>query len=191
VTCWDECEACGKPCAILDSLRGFKERMEEIDQMVPFEQRMIEEGKVDRFKRYINPLTPNQMETEKGIFSSTGESIGRRIARLRKAKGHSQSSLAESCGLSPGGMNQIEWDKSLPRSSSIQKIAEALGVTPGYLVTGFDAVKAAEDNGEREDRIAALEGQVKTIEAVLSRLPSSSGHGRCPCSAILGILRGA
>lgn len=69
------------------------------------------------------------------------ESIGKRLARLRKEKGLSQAKLAELAGFSgQGAIGNIERDVR-GYGASILAIADALGTTPEYLQTGANPTK--------------------------------------------------
>ena len=77
--------------------------------------------------------------------------VGPVIAALRKERGLSQEDLAEKTGLSRGAIAQIElgYIRS-PKGDTLQKIADAFGVTVGYLLghgeaTGPDQVALAEE----------------------------------------------
>lgn len=68
------------------------------------------------------------------------ETIGKRLARLRKEKGLSQAKLAELAGYSgAGAIGNIERD-SRGYGASIVVIAEALGTSPEYLQTGHGPI---------------------------------------------------
>ncbi len=60
--------------------------------------------------------------------------IGRRIAMLRKEKGYTQEQLAEMLNISPQAVSKWENDISSPDISLIPKIAEILGVTTDELL---------------------------------------------------------
>ena len=64
------------------------------------------------------------------------ESIGKRIARLRKEKGMSQENLAEKIGVSPQAVSKWENDQSCPDISLLPKLVKLLGVTSDELLTG-------------------------------------------------------
>jgi len=71
------------------------------------------------------------------------ETIGQRLARLRKAKGLSQAELARQVGLSgQGAIGNIERD-SRGYGASIVEIAKVLGTTPEYLQLNQAAPVAA------------------------------------------------
>ena len=55
--------------------------------------------------------------------------VGRQIRYFRIAKGLSGEKLAELCGLSPKGLNNIELGKSEPKFSTVERIVTALDIT--------------------------------------------------------------
>ena len=64
------------------------------------------------------------------------ESIGKRIARLRKEKGMSQENLAEKIGVSAQAVSKWENDQSCPDISLLPPLTRLLGVTADELLTG-------------------------------------------------------
>lgn len=64
------------------------------------------------------------------------ESIGKRIARLRKERAMSQENLAEKIGVSSQAVSKWENDQSCPDISLLPKLADLLGVTADELLTG-------------------------------------------------------
>ncbi len=72
------------------------------------------------------------------------ETIGQRLRELRERKVWTQMDLAARAGVSYVTISRIEngYGDGLPRPSTIQKLAAALGVTPEYLVFGADAKTA-------------------------------------------------
>ena len=65
------------------------------------------------------------------------ETISDRIYRLRVLRGYSQQELAEKCGFSDrSAISRIESGKRDLKSTVIMKLADALGVSPAYLVNG-------------------------------------------------------
>jgi transcriptional regulator with XRE-family HTH domain len=55
------------------------------------------------------------------------------IRRIRREKGISQKRLAEACNTATSYIGHIETYKTVPRLSTVQRIAEALGVDPVML----------------------------------------------------------
>ncbi|MDO8491338.1 MAG: helix-turn-helix transcriptional regulator [Dehalococcoidia bacterium] len=63
-------------------------------------------------------------------------SIGDRIKKRRQELGWTQSRLAEVLGVTPQHVSIVEQDKRAPSLSSLARLAEELGVTIDFLVTG-------------------------------------------------------
>lgn len=63
-------------------------------------------------------------------------SIGGRIRKRRQELGWTQSRLAESLGVTPQHISVVEQDKRAPSLSSLARLAEQLGVTIDFIVTG-------------------------------------------------------
>jgi transcriptional regulator with XRE-family HTH domain len=59
--------------------------------------------------------------------------IGEEVRRRREETGLTGAQLAERAGLAPSAVSQIETGKRSPSSTSIIKLATALGVEPGDL----------------------------------------------------------
>lgn len=69
--------------------------------------------------------------------------IGNRIRALRKSKDLSIQGLAEACAISPGYLSEIERGGSAPSGEKLVKIASELGVSIDYLLTGATAAQAS------------------------------------------------
>ena len=61
-------------------------------------------------------------------------SFGTRLAEIREDAGLTQSGLARKVGTSQSAISQIEAGERNPSYEMIRQLAEALGVTPGYLI---------------------------------------------------------
>lgn len=66
--------------------------------------------------------------------------VGQRTRTRRQALKLTQQELAKGTGLSPQHISAIEQDKRAPSLPSLAKLAEELGVTIDYLVTGKEGV---------------------------------------------------
>ena|SRR5215210_4940530 len=84
------------------------------------------------------------------------ESLGDRIARLRRAKGWNQRELAARIGIQGPQVSKYERGTYLPRPDLLSRLAKALGVSPDYLMTGRIASERRQDFRIRE-RLDALE----------------------------------
>ena len=62
--------------------------------------------------------------------------IGNRIRKRRQELGLPQRVLAQALGVTPQHISVIEQGKRAPSLSSLAKLADELGVTMDYLVTG-------------------------------------------------------
>jgi len=80
-------------------------------------------------------------------------SIGNRIRKRRQILEMTQKELAEAIGVTPQHISAIEQDKRDPSLSSLGKLAEELGATIDYLVSGKESVIT--------DTIPAIKGDKK------------------------------
>ncbi|GAH59996.1 unnamed protein product [marine sediment metagenome] len=67
-------------------------------------------------------------------------SLGQTIRKRRQALEITQQQLAEALGVTPQHISAIEKDKRAPSLPSLAKLAEELGVSVDYLVTGKEGV---------------------------------------------------
>jgi transcriptional regulator with XRE-family HTH domain len=108
-----------------------------------------------------------------------------RIRELRNQKGVSQARLAVEAGMDPATLNRIEQGKGNPNLKTLEKLADALGVS----LTGLleeEAPKAQAppppEDGERGSKKTAdalavlLESKVGSGEALIDDLRTSGGE---------------
>jgi transcriptional regulator with XRE-family HTH domain len=106
------------------------------------------------------------------------ESFGVRLRRLREQRHMTPSALAHAVGVTEGAIRQMESGQTKSASFLVGlKLAEVLGVTPAYLVTGREklsetgspspAPQPASVLERHTMQIAALERRVKSLEARL------------------------
>lgn len=81
-----------------------------------------------------------------GTMASSHETIGSRIARIRRASGLQQQELARRSGLHTSSLNQIERGKRTPTTATIERIATALEVHRDVLLDGEAAPQAPIDH---------------------------------------------
>lgn len=74
-------------------------------------------------------------------MESINETVADNIRRLRKSKGWTQHDLAVESGLSFRGVQDIEAGKRSPRTSTLQAIAGALGVSEAFFFADHDSDK--------------------------------------------------
>lgn len=67
-------------------------------------------------------------------MSVSTESVGEKLRRLRKERGLTQSQLAQRAGIESQTISNLERDRYVPRGSTLQKLADALGTEARNLV---------------------------------------------------------
>lgn len=85
--------------------------------------------------------------------------LGDRIKDLRKQKNLSQSELADKVGISYAQIGRYETKGSQPPAETLKKIADALGVSPDFLIYG-----TADEKAKTKLTDADLINQFKAIE---------------------------
>lgn len=98
------------------------------------------------------------------------ETLGERIARLRKAAGHSQTALASLCGWENGQarIGNYERDTREPNISDLRQIANALSVSLMTLIEG-------ENQNQVNESSAPYGHSPSTLDYAL--IPQHSAHG--------------
>ena len=93
--------------------------------------------------------------------------LGLRIRRLRDAKGHTQSELAEIAGVSPKHLGELERGRGNPSLKNLQGVAMALGLSLDEL---FDVEQEAKsDNALRAEIIKRLETAEPEVLRIIHR----------------------
>lgn len=67
-------------------------------------------------------------------------SLGERIKERRQALKITQQELAQSVGMTPQHISAVEQDKWAPSLNLLPKLAEELGVTTDYLLSGRESI---------------------------------------------------
>ena len=67
-------------------------------------------------------------------------SLGKRIIERRKALKITQQELAQAVGVTPQHISLIEQDRTAPSLVVLPKLAEELGVTTDYLISGKEII---------------------------------------------------
>lgn len=99
-----------------------------------------------------------------GKTSSTQETFGQRLARLRKARGFSQAELGQLLGLSQRMMTYYEREAAKPPAHVLPQIADALKVSVDELL-GVRAVR----NDPGPPRRSRLWRKLRDIEKLSKR----------------------
>ena len=87
------------------------------------------------------------------------QQLGERIKQVRKQRGMSQSALAERVGLSYAQIGRYETKGTQPPAEALKKIADALGISPDFLLYGSAEQKAGANLNDVE-----LIQQFKAVE---------------------------
>lgn len=85
-----------------------------------------------------------------------------------------QKELAEAIGVTPQHISAIEQDKRDPSLSSLTKLAEELGVTIDYLVTGKESVITDTIPAIKGDKKLKLKAK-KALTALIQELYEATG----------------
>lgn len=93
-------------------------------------------------------------------------SIGERIRRRRQELNLTQRDLAESLSLTPQHISAIEQDKRAPSLSSLARLAEQLGVTIDYIVTGKENLITNSIPAIKADKKLTLESKRALITLI-------------------------
>lgn len=75
-------------------------------------------------------------ESEESETDKIAVDLGKRIKRIREAKRLTQAQLGEMIGIKEIGIRQYEIGRNAPREDRLKEIANALGVSWQWLVTG-------------------------------------------------------
>ncbi len=84
--------------------------------------------------------------------------IGKRVRQLREAQGLSLRALARLSSMTPSGISLVEQGKSAPSSTTVEKLAQALGVEPGVLFGSIPKAPPPKTIAELLD-VARVEGR--------------------------------
>jgi len=101
-------------------------------------------------------------------------SIGKRIRKRRQILEMTQKELAEAIGVTPQHISAIEQDKRDPSLSSLGKLAEELGATIDYLVTGKESVITDTIPAIKGDKKLKLKAK-KALIALIQELHEATG----------------
>lgn len=83
-----------------------------------------------------------------------GLQIGQRIRDARQAKGYTLEHLGNRIGVTKGGIWSYEKGQTIPAPEHLQALAEELGLTTDWLLTGGEPEEQA--RAQTEDELAVL-----------------------------------
>jgi len=78
-------------------------------------------------------------EEARTAIASDAQSVGQRIADVRKARGITRKALGLAAQVAGQAIANIEVKGTLPRVDTLELIAKALGVLPGWLAFGAES----------------------------------------------------
>jgi transcriptional regulator with XRE-family HTH domain len=105
-------------------------------------------------------------------------SIGKRIRKRRQELKLTQEDLARTLDLTPQHISGIEQDKRSPSLSSLAKLAEELGITVDYLVTGKESIIVDLIPAIKADKKLPLETKKALVTLVKDLYEIHGGSGR-------------
>lgn len=88
--------------------------------------------------------------------SDKAEEIGGRIRERRDALGLTAAEVSRAIGLTKGAVSQYETGRATPKQDKIEALAEALGTSPEWLMTGHEPEHLGYAQTGAEIRILAL-----------------------------------
>ena len=101
-------------------------------------------------------------------MTTSSETLGRRIARLRLAKTATQERLAKELNVSPQAVSKWENDINYPDISLLPDLARFLGVSVDELLSGASA--SAQDSSAAQESAAARERATKVVSVAADEL---------------------
>lgn len=104
--------------------------------------------------------------------------FGIRVRTKREQKGFTQAELGRMIGLSENSVVQYETGRAVPKTANFERLAEALGVSSRYLLTG-----------DVPDELikAQTEPEMKALEIMRSIPPTQQGQVLDALRAIAGL----
>ena len=101
-------------------------------------------------------------------MTTSPETLGRRIARLRLAKTATQERLAKELNVSPQAVSKWENDINYPDISLLPDLARFLGVSVDELLSGASA--SAQESASVQESVAARERATEVVSAAAEEL---------------------
>lgn len=102
-------------------------------------------------------------------------SLGQRIKERRKSLGITQRELADILEVTPQHISAVEQDKRTPSLPFLVRLAERLGVTMDFLITGREEVLPGINAMLRADESLPIEAR-KALTTIVRALHEKTGH---------------
>ncbi|HAG07737.1 MAG TPA: transcriptional regulator [Peptococcaceae bacterium] len=124
-------------------------------------------GEIERGVVYPSVKILKMLAGELGVpvyvLLGQGSSLGHRLKALREEYGLTQARLARLAGVTAGLIGQIEQGKVQPSLNTLEKIAQALGVSPCYFITESGSVNQLLETLSPDVRELLLHPNVQAI----------------------------
>ena len=101
---------------------------------------------------------------EMATIASVRTLLAKNMKRFREILGYSQMDLAEKIGCSPTLIGKIETLKRFPSADNLDRIAEALKITPADLFIDTDKSEAVKSKSSQQKRKSQL--RMKILKAI-------------------------
>lgn len=103
------------------------------------------------------------------------ETIGERIIKLREKRKISQRGLAIKANVANSTISRLESDINIPQGQTLESLAKALNVSPGYILTGEDRKPIKQEYPEKYKRIIEMivllnDADMQLVESVVKNL---------------------
>lgn len=125
------------------------------------------------------PENGGKCETEPGQVRLR---VGTTVRSLREQKGLTVTELARAAGLSPAHISEIERGLTAPSIRTLEKLAQALGVSPGALVRSVGANGVGEKLRRLRERLGLSQKEVAEKAGVSYGLIGQIESGRTQSS---------
>lgn len=89
--------------------------------------------------------------------------IGQRLAKIRREKGLSQDNLAEKAELSSNYLSHIENFRSIPSLETVLKLCDALDITPNELLLGIEDTQKDYLQNDISEKIARCNSEQRLL----------------------------
>ncbi len=126
----------------------------------------VENGNVFPSVNALNKIAGVLEVPVKNLMASPG-SLGKKLRSVREEQGLTQSKLANMTGFSPGLIGQLEQGKVQPSLKTVEKLSEALNISPCYLVAEEDEQRDLLHLLSPEVRELLLEPNVQSVLRML------------------------
>jgi transcriptional regulator with XRE-family HTH domain len=106
-------------------------------------------------------------------------SLGQRIKQRREILQITQQELAKALGMTPQHISLIEQDKTTPSLAVVSKLAEQLGASIDYLVSGKEGVSTDIIPAIKADNVLSLDAK-RALVIIVELLRAASRQGIAP-----------